>query len=145
MTAACVVHVPIATQAGTALGTLYRDAVFVGDPDSDKIRHLLDSGMVVEFGQDGQAVTAGAVDKPAPAPAKPGAETPQVTARSTKPELVDYAVDPRPGPRQGGEAHRQGTAGAVRPPAVTQGVSPPGAPPPGGSGPGHHPGGLATT
>jgi hypothetical protein len=48
--------------------------------------------MVEEIGDDGQAVTTGTGDKPAPSPAKPGSEAPQVTARSTKPELVDYAV-----------------------------------------------------
>jgi hypothetical protein len=105
VTAACVVHVPVVTQAGPALGTLYRDAVFTADPDSEKVAHLLGSGMVEEIGDDGQLVASG---PPAPAKASAakasaakaetgqgagsGSQAPQVTARSTKAELVDHAV-----------------------------------------------------
>jgi hypothetical protein len=89
VTAACVVHVPIATQAGHALGTLYRDAVFTGDPDSEKVRHLLASDMIEEIGGDGQPV----VTEPDDPAADSGSQPPQVvTSRSNKADLVAYGV-----------------------------------------------------
>jgi hypothetical protein len=95
VTAACVVHIPIATQAGPTLGTLYRHSVFTAAPDSTKIQHLLDSGMIEEIGDDGQPVAsdpASGTPASAAASTEPGSQAPQVTARSTKAELVEYAV-----------------------------------------------------
>jgi hypothetical protein len=105
VTAPCVVHVPVAAPTGTTFDTLYQDAVFTGDPDSEKIRHLLDSDMIVPVG--GDAATADTTDTAATAdPAAGGTagtdtrrrqeltepQVAPVTARSSKSELVDYAV-----------------------------------------------------
>lgn len=78
--AACVVHVPTPSPQGTVLGTYYRDGMFSGDPTTEKIRHLVDGGMIVELGADGQPVTAD------------DAKDTKLSIRSAKDDLVAAAV-----------------------------------------------------
>jgi hypothetical protein len=78
--AACVVHVPTPSPQGMVLGTYYRDGMFSGNPDSDKIRHLIDGGMIVEVGADGQPVKTDEV------------KDAKLSIRSTKDDLVAAAV-----------------------------------------------------
>lgn len=96
VTAACVVHIPMATATGITLGTLYRGAVFAGDPDSDKIKHLLDSGMIEEVGKAPTGGGSGQDAEPPQTPAAAGTGSPTVNARSTKAELVEYGIAQAP-------------------------------------------------
>jgi hypothetical protein len=84
VTAECVVHVPTSTTEGATLGTLYRNSTFLGDPDSVKIKHLLDSGMIVELGSGGQPIKA--------EPAADEVKDAKLSIRSSKDELTAAAV-----------------------------------------------------
>lgn len=86
--APCVVHIPVSTDRGQALATFYQDTTFRGDDETVKIRHLVESGMVVELDKDGQPVNA----ETAPADDDQPAAPKTVNARSSKGELVAYAV-----------------------------------------------------
>jgi hypothetical protein len=82
VTAECVVHIPTSTSGVPTLGTLYRGATFLGDPDSEKVKFLLacDPPMIVELGDNGQ-------------PAKPeAAADAKLSIRSSKDELTAAAV-----------------------------------------------------
>lgn len=60
VTAACVTHIPGPSLlgSGTALGTLYQDAILPPGVPADRIKHLLDNGLIAECGEDAPAATA---------------------------------------------------------------------------------------
>ena len=85
VTAPCVVHIPTVSATGPSLGTFYRDAILPEGVPENKIRHLLESGMI--------AVVGGAD----PAPAKQDGEQVEqpattVNARSSKGDLIEHGV-----------------------------------------------------
>lgn len=93
VTAPCVVHIPTVNASGPSLGTFYQHAILPDGVPADKLKHLLDSSMIVEIGEDGAPVEQ-AAEKPA-GDGDPGggkAEAGKITARSSKGDLVAYAV-----------------------------------------------------
>jgi hypothetical protein len=86
--APCVVHIPVSSDRGPSLATFYQHATFRGEEDTVKIRHLVESDMIVELDKNGQPVNA----ETAPAEDDQPAAPKTVNARSTKGELVAYAV-----------------------------------------------------
>lgn len=85
VTAPCVVHVPAMTPSGPALGTYYQDAILPEGVPENKIRHLLDAGMIA---------AVGGAD---PAPTRPDSEQAErpattVNARSSKGDLIEHGV-----------------------------------------------------
>lgn len=108
VTAQCVVHIPMSTSTGAILGTLYRGATFNGDPDTDKIKHLLDSGMIVELGKDGQPLK----DLPEPEASEPTAKEdvalpPTSGAGSGQKAWADYAIANGMNPNEANAASRE--------------------------------------
>jgi hypothetical protein len=86
VTAACVTHIPAATSNGPMLLTLYRGNRLPGGVPQDRLRHLLDGGMIR------------AVEEPGPEPVESEEEeedeepTLTVNSRSNKEELIEYGV-----------------------------------------------------
>lgn len=72
VSAPCVTHIPVAAQGGSMLSTFYRDAVLPPGVPDDRIKHLLDSGLIE------------AVAEPKPAEPESGgtASRPSKTSRS---------------------------------------------------------------
>ncbi|MFB4306981.1 hypothetical protein [Actinomadura sp. GTD37] len=117
VTAPCLVHVPVRTATGPALGTVYAGDVLPGGVPEEKIRFWLDGGMIEEIEaadepeSGGPEVAKGQGPEPGQAPGRqPGVEVdpdpdvpaPSVTAGITPPPTggagsgkeawVDYAV-----------------------------------------------------
>lgn len=84
VTAPCVVHVPAMTPSGPALETYYQDAILPEGVPENKIRHLLDSGMIAVVG--GTELPSEPDNKQVERPAA------TVNARSSKGDLVEHGV-----------------------------------------------------
>lgn len=56
VTAPCVVHIPSRTVSGPSLGTYFRDAILPDGVPEDRLKHLLDSNMIVEVDEEGRPV-----------------------------------------------------------------------------------------
>jgi hypothetical protein len=85
VTAPCVVHVPVSTSDGPMLGTFYKDAILPGDVPAEKLKHLLDSGLIEEVGGSDRATEEEQDDGGSGDP-KP------LNGRSSKADLVAHAV-----------------------------------------------------
>ncbi|SFK92602.1 hypothetical protein SAMN05216275_14163 [Streptosporangium canum] len=83
VTAPCVTHIPVPGPGGISLTTLYVDAVLPEGVDEDRIKHLLDSKLIVEVGADAQPEGVGSEET---------SESRTVNSRSSKAELVDHGV-----------------------------------------------------
>lgn len=80
VTAACVTHIPTVTSNGPMLLTLYRGNRLPSGVPQDRLRHLLDGGMIR------------AVEQAVPADEEGGGPSLTVNSRSNKDQLVAYGM-----------------------------------------------------
>ncbi|WP_188188048.1 hypothetical protein [Nonomuraea sp. SYSU D8015] len=93
VTAPCVVHIPINTVAGPALGTFYKDAFLPDDVPQEKIDHLLANKMIVEVEEGGDNEPSSQTPEDVEqASTVQMAEPAAVNSRSSKSDLVAYGV-----------------------------------------------------
>ncbi len=69
--APCITHIPVPGVGGTSLDTLYQGAILPDGVPQDRIKHLLDTGLIVEVGADAQPVGVGTQDPPVTTPDQP--------------------------------------------------------------------------
>ncbi|MUN41411.1 hypothetical protein [Actinomadura litoris] len=91
--APCVVHIPMNTDRGVQLGTLYQNTVFVGDPASDKMKFLVDAEMIEPL-DDGDSPAKDSGEEQASLQAESGGPSmpPENGPGSGKDAWVEYAV-----------------------------------------------------
>lgn len=90
VTAACVAHIPAMGPGGVTLGVYYQGAILPDGVPEDRIKHLLDAGMIsavdqVEPDASGQEQAGGSGGTPLDPPSS-------VNSRSSKGDLVEYGV-----------------------------------------------------
>jgi hypothetical protein len=107
--AACVAHIPAMGPGGVTLGMYYQGAILPDGVPEDRIKHLLDAGMItaVDKAESGHSDDAGEGRAPtqppenehpqqveqAPAGDQPSVNAPtSVNSRSSKGDLVEYGV-----------------------------------------------------
>lgn len=84
VTAACVAHIPVDGPDGRMLAMFYQGAVLPEGVPADRIKHLLDAGLIAESGQVSEEEASARLT---------GEELPaKVNGRSSKADLVEHAV-----------------------------------------------------
>lgn len=92
VTASCVTHIPIMAPGGMALGMYYQGAILPDGVPDDRIKHLLNAGMIAAVGEAEPEPEGGQEPGGGGGGGAPQAPALSVNSRSSKADLVAHGI-----------------------------------------------------